>query len=96
MRREKRGGRKPHVAEERPVEHVARPGAKVKASTRKETETRRSRKVAQEQESVPGSPMGVKIESGLTASVTTSDIRRGNMVRHLDREMMRVIRLGKL
>jgi hypothetical protein len=48
MRREKRGGRKPHVAEERPVEHVARPGAKVKASTRKETETRRrSRKAAQ-------------------------------------------------
>jgi hypothetical protein len=49
--------------------------------------------VAQEQEeSVPGSPMGVKIESGLIAS----DLRRGKVVRHLDTEMMREMRLGKV
>jgi hypothetical protein len=82
MRIEKRQGRKPDVAEERLVEHVGRPGAQVKSSTRKETETRR-RKVSQVQESVPGSQMGVTMESGLIAS-------------HLDRDMMRELRLGKL
>ncbi len=47
--------RSKNVALQRCVEHVARPGAEVPASTRKEKETR-WRRVAQQEESVPGSP----------------------------------------